>query len=104
MISRLPLDEQLPALRTTLSHNPTLLTVLDRAAIDTFAATTCCLGIRLDPHDHWHVYAPHGLADICNLVLRPNPVLAPREVYETKAERWQRQWPELRVLGWPETD
>ncbi len=174
MISRLPLDEQLPALRTTLSHNPTLLTVLDRAAtlalpgwyltagclfqtiwnvttgrppeqgikdydlfyydpadlsyeaedhairtgrtlfaglpaeveirnqarvhlwyeakfgtpcpphpsteaaIDTFAATTCCLGIRLDPHDHWHVYAPHGLADIFNLVLRPNPVLAPR--------------------------
>nr|WP_307950541.1 nucleotidyltransferase family protein [Streptomyces sp. CBG9] len=55
-----------------MSHDPTLLTVLDRAA------TTCCLGIRLDPHDHWHVYAPHGLADIFNLVLRPNPVLAPR--------------------------
>ncbi|MEW1850119.1 nucleotidyltransferase family protein [Streptomyces albidoflavus] len=87
-----------------MSHNPTLLTVLDRAAIDTFAATTCCLGIRLEPDDHWRVYAPHGLADIFNLVLRPNPVLAPREVYETKAERWQRQWPELRVLGWPETD
>ena len=196
-ISRLPLDEQLPALRTTLSRNPTLLTVLDRAAtlalpgwyltagclfqtiwnvttarppeqgikdydlfyydptdlsyeaedqvirtarelfsdlpaevelrnqarvhlwyeakfgtpcpphpsteaaIDTFAATTCCLGIRLEQADHWRVYAPHGLADIFNLVLRPNPVLAPREVYEAKAERWRGEWPELRVLGWP---
>ncbi|NUV73113.1 nucleotidyltransferase family protein [Streptomyces fungicidicus] len=104
MISRLPLDEQLPALRTTLSHNPTLLTVPDRAAVGTFAATTCRLGIRLDPHDHWRVYAPHGLAGIFTLVLRPNPVLAPREVYEAKAERWQRQWPELRVLGRPKTD
>ncbi|PBO19756.1 hypothetical protein CLM83_04685 [Streptomyces albidoflavus] len=81
-----------------------LLTVPDRAAVGTFAATTCRLGIRLDPHDHWRVYAPHGLAGIFTLVLRPNPVLAPREVYEAKAERWQRQWPELRVLGRPETD
>ncbi|WP_218956403.1 nucleotidyltransferase family protein [Halopolyspora algeriensis] len=29
------------------------------------------------------------------------PVLAPREVYETKARRWQEQWPELTVLPRP---
>ncbi|HEX6355836.1 nucleotidyltransferase family protein [Actinophytocola sp.] len=71
------------------------------AAIDSFAMTTCCLGIRLDPGDRWRVYAPHGLADVFNLVVRPNPVLAPREVYETKARRWREQWPELTVLPWP---
>jgi hypothetical protein len=71
------------------------------AAIDSFAATTCCLGVRLDPGDRWRIYAPHGLSDVFNLVLRPNPVLAPREVYETKAARWRRQWPELTVLDWP---
>jgi hypothetical protein len=71
------------------------------AAIDSFAATTCCLGIRLDDDGHWRVYAPHGLADVFNLVVRPNPVLAPRDVYETKTRRWLKHWPELTVLPWP---
>ncbi|MET7484877.1 nucleotidyltransferase family protein [Streptomyces sp. NPDC005538] len=71
------------------------------AAIDSFAATTCCLGVRLDPDGGWHVYAPHGLSDVFNLVVRPNPVLAPREVYEAKTARWRDEWPELTVLPWP---
>ncbi len=71
------------------------------AAIDSFAATTCCLGVRLQPGGQWRVYAPHGLSDVFNLVVRPNPVLAPREVYEAKAVRWRQHWPELNVLSWP---
>ena len=71
------------------------------AAVDSFAATTCCLGVRLEPGGSWRVYAPHGLSDVFNLVVRPNPVLAPREVYEGKAARWQQHWPELTVLDWP---
>lgn len=71
------------------------------AAIDSFAATTCCLGVRLEAGGRWRVYAPHGLSDVFGLVLRPNPVLAPRSVYEAKAARWREQWPELTVLDWP---
>ncbi|WP_416976851.1 nucleotidyltransferase family protein [Streptomyces sp. T028] len=71
------------------------------AAIDSFAATTCCLGVRLEPDDRWRVYAPHGLSDVFGLVVRPNPVLAPRAVYEAKAARWRAQWPGLTVLEWP---
>ncbi|MET8962038.1 nucleotidyltransferase family protein [Streptomyces sp. NPDC004074] len=71
------------------------------AAIDCFAATTCCLGVRLEPGGRWRVYAPHGLSDVFNLVVRPNPALAPREVYESKSARWRRHWPELTVLDWP---
>ncbi|HEX4215827.1 MAG TPA: nucleotidyltransferase family protein [Candidatus Dormibacteraeota bacterium] len=73
------------------------------AAIDSFAATTCCLGVRLETDGRWRLYAPHGLADVFNLLLRPNPVLAPRDVYEAKADRWRRSWPELTVLPWPST-
>ncbi|MGW2501935.1 nucleotidyltransferase family protein [Streptomyces sp. NPDC001588] len=73
------------------------------AAIDSFAATTCCLGVRVETDGRWRVYAPHGLSDMFNLVLRPNPALAPRTVYETKAARWREQWPELRVMDWPAT-
>ncbi|MFI1359428.1 nucleotidyltransferase family protein [Streptomyces sp. NPDC020898] len=71
------------------------------AAIDSFAATTCCLGVRLERDGQWRVYAPHGLSDVFNLVVRPNPVLAPQAVYEAKTARWREQWPELTVLDWP---
>jgi hypothetical protein len=71
------------------------------AAIDTFEATTACLGVRTEPDGRWRIYAPHGLADVFNLVVRPNPLLAPHEVYETKTIRWRQQWPSLTVLPWP---
>ena len=71
------------------------------AAIDTYEATTACLGVRAEPGGRWRVYAPHGLSDAFNLVVRPNPVLAPPGVYRAKTERWQRQWPALTVLPWP---
>lgn len=70
-------------------------------AIDRFAATACCVGVRL-AGDETTVYAPHGFDDMFGMVLRPNPVLAKRSVYEAKAERWRSLWPELRVLPWPE--
>jgi hypothetical protein len=70
------------------------------AAIDSFAATTCAVGIRLEAGGRWRVYAPHGLSDVFNLVLRPNPGQGRREAYLTKSARWQRQWPELTVLEW----
>ncbi len=70
------------------------------AAIDTFEALVACLGVRLEPGQRWRVYAPHGLADAFNVVARPNPVLAPRSVYEAKVSRWRRQWPTLTVLPW----
>jgi hypothetical protein len=71
------------------------------AGIDTFEATTACLGVRLQPSGRWRIYAPHGLADVFNLVVRPNPVLATRQVYEAKTARWRHHWPSLTVLPWP---
>lgn len=71
------------------------------AAIASFPATTCAVGVREEPGGAWRLYAPYGLADTYDLRIRPNPRLAPREVYETKARRWTTLWPELTVLPWP---
>ena len=68
--------------------------------IDSFAMTTCCVATRR-VEGVWRTYAPHGFADLYNLVLRPNPVRATRAVYEAKAGRWQGLWPDLQVLPWP---
>jgi uncharacterized protein len=71
-------------------------------AIDSYEATTACLGVRVEPSGRWRIYAPHGLSDVFNLVVRPNPLLAPRHVYQAKTTRWQQQWPELTILPWPD--
>lgn len=73
--------------------------------IDTFIATTCCLGIRLERStSRWRIYAPHGLSDVFNLIVRPNPILATSWIYDTKTTRWQHQWPNLKVLPWPSNE
>ena len=71
-------------------------------AIDSFAAVCCCFGVTIDADGEPRVYAPHGYDDLFSLVVRPNPRLAPRHVYEAKTARWQQQWPELTVLPWQE--
>jgi uncharacterized protein len=70
-------------------------------AIDHFASTTCCYGVTVAPDGAMRVYAPHGFHDLFALIIRPNPILAPREVYEAKTARWREEWPALTVLPWP---
>ena len=64
-----------------------------------YAAHACRFAIRPEA-DGWSVYAPAGYDDLFGFVLRPNPVVAPREVYETKAARWQAR-PRLVVSPGP---
>jgi hypothetical protein len=70
-------------------------------AIDHFAAVVCCLGVRRSPTGELQVHAPHGYADLFAMRVRPNPRLAPRAVYEAKAQRWRSEWPDLVVEPWP---
>jgi hypothetical protein len=47
----------------------------------------------------YDVYAPHGFADIANMIVRPDP--GPNfsiENYPRKAKRWKALWPELTVM------
>ena len=70
-------------------------------AIDHFVSTTCCFGIRINSAGTRQVYAPHGFDDVFAGVIRPNPRVPMRHVYEAKAARWVSVWPHLTVLPWP---
>jgi hypothetical protein len=70
-------------------------------AIRTFPGRACCVGLRTE-RGRPKVFAPFGFDELFGFVLGPNPVQAPREVYEAKAARWQQLWPRLTVLPWPE--
>lgn len=69
-------------------------------AISTFPNCSSCLGVR-PRAGRLEVFAPYGFTDLFTMTTRPNPVLAPSAVYETKTQRWEQQWPTLTVLPWP---
>ncbi|KIX92735.1 uncharacterized protein Z520_11587 [Fonsecaea multimorphosa CBS 102226] len=71
------------------------------AGIDTWISTSAMLGVRLDELGGWVVYAPRGLSDFFNMVVRPNPVLGKREAYDKKVKRWKEIWPNLIAESWP---
>lgn len=80
---------------------PSLVYHSSEDGIDSFPSTTCCVGVRQEEAGRrWRIYAPHGLGDAFNLVVRPNPVQDIAHVYAAKTERWQRQWPSLTILPW----
>ena len=71
-----------------------------RDGIDHFAATTCCVGVTRGP-DGLEIHAPHGLEDVLAGRMRPNPLRAPRGVYEDKVRQYRQRWPFLTADPWP---
>jgi hypothetical protein len=66
--------------------------------IDRFLARVAQIGIRLVNSDY-EIYAPHGLNELTELVVRPNLCTNFRaEIYEAKAASWKARWPEIAVV------
>lgn len=72
-----------------------------RHAISTFPSCSSCVGVRVI-EGQFEVYAPFGLTDVFRMTTRPNPILAPADVYTAKTRRWATEWPGLTVLPWPD--
>ncbi|KAJ9149800.1 FAD binding domain-containing protein [Pleurostoma richardsiae] len=70
------------------------------AAIDSWVTSAAQHGVRLTEDGSWKIYAPRGLSDVFNMVVRPVPSLGSRKAYEVKAARWLKVWPGLTVMPW----
>ncbi|WP_340021884.1 nucleotidyltransferase family protein [Paenibacillus sp. FSL K6-1096] len=70
------------------------------AAIDSWPTTVTSLGARLELNGDWQIYAPFGLNDLFDLILRPNKALIREEIYAAKTLKWKSKWPELKVVPW----
>ena len=77
---------------------PTLESATD--GIDHFLSVNCMVAVRRDEHGEYEIYAPFGLDDVFERVVRPNPWFpeAPRDRYYQKADRWKALWPAIRIL------
>ncbi len=69
------------------------------SAIDTWPTTATALGLRI-VKDEWQLYAPFGLADLFNRVVRPNKIQITQQIYEKKVNQWIAIWNELIIVPW----
>jgi uncharacterized protein len=60
-----------------------------------------CVGLSLSASEKVEVIAPHGLADLFDLVVRWNPERVPKEVYLKRVakKRFSERWPRVKVLA-----
>jgi hypothetical protein len=71
--------------------------------IDNFLAVCCMVAVRGTSGGHMELYAPFGVDDVLERVMRPNPWYpnAPRDCYNMKADRWRALWPALKIEPLP---
>lgn len=69
-------------------------------AIGSWPTTVTSLGAKLRSNGEWQIYAPFGLEDLFQLILRPNKALITEDVYLYKTRKWKSKWPELTVVPW----
>jgi uncharacterized protein len=65
-----------------------------KAGIDRYLVTCTCVGIDIATGE---LYAPYGLADLYNGVLRPNPANHQLGRYLEKAQSYRARWPWLTI-------
>ena len=66
--------------------------------IDRFLVAGTCVGIGASLSNGADLYAPYGLADIFDGILRPNAHNLVGDRYAAKAESYRTRWPHLRVM------
>jgi hypothetical protein len=71
-----------------------------RHSLRRFPTTTTAVGITSNADGVCYFYAPFGLTDALNMIVRPNRRLPIHEVYEEKVLRWQSVWTKLTVHHW----
>jgi uncharacterized protein len=70
-------------------------------AITRYASKTHAVGVRLTAKGLLDVYAPFGLEDIFDMIVRPNYALPDNKpTHDRKAARAKAVWPEVTVIDW----
>ena len=71
-----------------------------KAAIDSWPTSANALGVRQEQDGTYNIYAPFELDDLFSMTVRPNKKMITREIFENKANKWKRKWPDLEIIPW----
>lgn len=66
-----------------------------KQGIDRYPVAGTCIGLEVATGE---VYAPYGLEDVEQGVLRINPVHPEQALFEAKAKSYQARWPWLKIV------
>jgi len=69
-----------------------------RDGIDRFLVPCTSVGVRAAAGGDCELYAPYGLRDLYDGILRPNRLTDHRELFLRKAASYRARWPWLRVV------
>ncbi len=69
-------------------------------AIGKFPTTATSIGITKNRNGTIQIYAPFGVDDIFDMIVRPNKVQTTEKMYRDKSEGWLTVWPKLTVVPW----
>ncbi|MEM7114822.1 MAG: nucleotidyltransferase family protein [Chloroflexota bacterium] len=69
-------------------------------AIATWPETATAVAVRLLSNDQLHIFAPYGLDDLFNLILRRNPRQVTLEQFRQRAisKQIQQKWPRVTII------
>lgn len=70
-------------------------------ALAEWVETATCVAVRLEDDDTITLFAPHGIDDLVNLVVRPTAsFLNNLDVFwaRIKSKHWEQKWPKLTIL------
>jgi hypothetical protein len=71
------------------------------SALAEWVETPTCVAVRLEEDDTLALFAPHGIDDLVNLVVRPSPSFEndlDKFWERVKGKGWEAKWPKLRVI------
>jgi uncharacterized protein len=69
-------------------------------ALARYASVVHAVGVRLERDDRFDIFAPFGLDDVFNMVIRPNRALDNAAAHGAKAARVKAIWSEVVVIPW----
>lgn len=68
-------------------------------AIKTFPTTATAIGVRQEK-DNLKIFAPFGLDDLLEMVIKPNKAQITEKIYLAKVNRWSKIWPDVKIIPW----
>jgi len=70
-------------------------------ALSEWVETPTCVAVRLEGDDTLTLFAPHGIDDLVNLVVRPTQLFVhdPDKFWgRVKGKEWEKKWPKLKII------
>lgn len=71
-------------------------------AISMWPTTATSIGMKRNADGTPRVYAPFGLDDVFDMIVRPNKIQITEKIYRDKFTGWLKVWPKLKVIPWDE--